>query len=192
MAELGSLVLAIAGGIDVSVRTCFVVSQLIHEWKDAPVQMNSLSEEIANSRNTAMQLKDFCERLNANESLDVAYALVISNQVRKAEPLWVELERIMQSLKSPRGRLRKERWIKNARRVSSLQEELRGLRSATLEILSIYTALVEYSTSSLVSNFRQVSFYTYRICYCHSSEQSEGLVRNSYPIIIGYPVETGS
>lgn len=138
MAELVSLLLAIASGIDITARTSFEVARLIHEWKDAPAQVLSLDEEIKDSRQAAVQLKNFCENLDTNA--DALYISTISSQVRKAEPYWVRLEEIVQSLRDPTGRLHKERWIKRASKAASLQGRLRELRFATLEILSIYTA----------------------------------------------------
>lgn len=139
MAEIASLLLAIAGGVDIATRTSSELRRIVHEWKDAPEQVASLSEEIINSRRVALQLQEFCEKLEIH-SLDAVYVAAISSQVRRAEPLWVQLENIVQSLKAQKGRLRKERWIRNKHKVTFLQEKLRLLRVATVEILSIYAA----------------------------------------------------
>lgn len=137
MVEIASLLLAIAGGVDITTRTSSELRRIVHEWKDAPDQVASLSEEIINSRRVALQLKEFCEKLEL-DSLDAVYAATIHSQIRRAEPLWVHLEKIVQSIRAPTGRLRKERWIKNVHKVAVLQEKLRLLRFATVEIPSIY------------------------------------------------------
>lgn len=33
MAEIAGLLLAIAGGVDVAVRTSYAITELVHEWK---------------------------------------------------------------------------------------------------------------------------------------------------------------
>jgi hypothetical protein len=152
MAELASFFLAITGGVDITVRTSSKIAQLIHEWKDAPAQIISLDEEIQNSRQVAMQLKAFCESLGANpDAFDVT---AVSSLVRKAKPSWVKLEEILESLRDSKGRLRKGRWIKIMHQVTSLQGKLRELRLATVEILSIYTALVAFSLSIQIADAR--------------------------------------
>ena len=100
----------------------------------------SLSEEIQNSHLAALQLKRFCETLDPTDSLDVVYIAAIDSQVRKTEPLSNDLEKIVLSVSEPAGRLRKKRWMKSAHRVASVEEQLRRLRFATLEVLSVHNA----------------------------------------------------
>ena len=139
MAELVSFILAVASGVDVVARTSFAVAQLIGEWKDAPAQIVSLSDEIKHFHDVTMKLKEFSSQLETC-SRDDLYVAAISSLIHRAEPYWAQLQNIIQSLTGPTGHLRKQKWLRVAHKVSSLQEKLRGLRLATIEVLSIHTA----------------------------------------------------
>lgn len=139
MAEIASLVLAISSGVDIVARTSFAIGQLIVEWKDAPAQVLSHSEEVQQPHNISKKLKDFSSKLEACSRDDI-YVAAITSLISRAEPQWAQLQYITQSLIGPGGRTRKQKWLRVAHKVSSLQERLRGLRLAIIELLSIHTA----------------------------------------------------
>jgi hypothetical protein len=136
MAEVASLILAIGGGIDVASRTSFGIARLIREWRDAPVQIATLSEEVENSRHTMLQLKACLQ----NTDVNAVEAVAIDSLVQRAEPLWSKLEKILGSLLGSTDRCRKARWIRSAHKVASIHERLHGLRFTVHEILTICTA----------------------------------------------------
>lgn len=136
MAELASLLLAIGGGVELAAKTSSAAARLIHDWKDAPIQVASLSEEIKCSRHTVSQLEELCKGLDAT-SIDLSHANAINKLLQRAEPLWSKLEEILESLSTRTGHLRKERWMRSARKVDTLRMQLREVRFAALEILCI-------------------------------------------------------
>lgn len=139
MADIASLILAITSGVDVVARTSFAIGRLIVEWNDAPAQVLSLSEEVQQFHDIIKKLKEFTSILEACSRDDI-YVAAITRLICRAEPQWTQLQKIVQSLTGPNGRVRKQKWLKLAQKVSSLHEKLRGLRIAIIEVLSIYTA----------------------------------------------------
>lgn len=139
MAEIASLVLAITSGVEVVARTSFAIVHLITEWKDAPAQILSLSEEVQQFYNISKKLKEFSSKLEACSRDDI-YVAAITSLISRAEPQWAQLQDITQCLIGPGGQTRKQKWMRVAHKVSSLQERLRGLRLAIIELLSIHTA----------------------------------------------------
>ena len=139
MAEIVSLVLAVAGTLDVAARTSSIVARLMRDWKEAPAQIALLSEEIKVQRYMMLQLKEFCESPSAS-SRNAFQVTVINSLLQRADSLWLELERIVEILDKRADRERKMKWIGNAHKVASLREKLRELRLAMLEMLSISTA----------------------------------------------------
>ena len=139
MADIASLVLAIASGVEVVAKTSFAVGRLMDEWKDAPAQVLSLSEEVQQFHEIAKKLKEFSSNMEACSRDDI-YVAAITSLIRRAELQWTQLQKIIQSLTGPTRKTRKQKWLRLAHKVSSLQERLRGLRLATIEVLSIHTA----------------------------------------------------
>lgn len=140
MLDIASFALAVVGGVDVITRTSFAVGRLIKEWKEAPAQVLSLSQEIKQFHEIAKKLKEFSSSLEASPENNAIYIAAITDLIRRAEPQWAELQKIIQSLIKPTGQTRKQKWIRVANRVTALQERLRSLRIATIEVLSIHTA----------------------------------------------------
>jgi hypothetical protein len=144
MAEPVSTIASIIGLLDVAAKLSSQASRLAREWKDAPTQIRSLSEEIDMSHHIAKELKALCELLE-EQSQPPGYAEAISTQIRRARPVWTELERIVQSVQGPlKQKVRRDKWMVKAYRVAALQGQLREIRTSTRDILNIHTALVSF------------------------------------------------
>ena len=139
MLDIASFVIAAAGGVDVATRTALAVRRLIDEWKDAPAQVLSLSHEVQQSQEIAKKLRDFSSSIETRPENEI-YVTAITNLIQRAEPQWAELQKIIPSLTGRTGQTRKQKWMRVANKVTSLQDRLRSLRIATLEVLSIHTA----------------------------------------------------
>ena len=140
MAEPLSTVAAIVGLVDVAAKISSQVLRLAREWKDAPAQIRSLSEEIDMSHCITKELKALCELLEG-QSQPSEYAEAISTQIKRARPVWTELEKIVQSVQGPlKRKVRRDKWMVKAYRVAALQGQLREIRTSTRDILIIHTA----------------------------------------------------
>ena len=84
MADIASLVLAIASGVEVVAKTSFAVGRLMDEWKDAPAQVLSLSEEVQQFHEIAKKLKEFSLNMEACSRDDI-YVAAITSLIRRAE-----------------------------------------------------------------------------------------------------------
>ena len=97
MLDIASFALAAAGGVEIVTRTSSAVRRLIEEWKDAPAQVLSLSNEIQQFQEIAKKLRDFSSSLEPRPENEI-YVTAITNLIRRAEPLWAELQKIIPSL----------------------------------------------------------------------------------------------
>jgi hypothetical protein len=137
-----SMISGMVGLIDITARTSSQLLGLIAEWKDAPKQVYFLSEEVSMSRQIAQQFKDLCHTLEEENCSRVqGFIEAIITQLNRAKPVWAELEEILRSVRGPvPSKIHKERWLRKANRVVSLQGKLREIRFSTFEILGIYNA----------------------------------------------------
>lgn len=141
MAEPLSTIVSVVGLIEIAARTSSQVLRIVREWKDAPAQIHLLSEEIKMSHGIAKELKALFEQLDGQPQ-PPGYAEAISTQIRRAAPVWIELEKIVQSVRGPlKQKARRNIWMRKAYRVAALQGQLREIRTSTRDILSIHTAL---------------------------------------------------
>jgi hypothetical protein len=136
MAEPLSIALGTLTGIEKAINAISRVKYLVQEWKDAPAQITSLSQEIENSYHVTLQLAKLRERLDGNYT-DAIYGTLIDRQIARGEPHWDELKKLLSSLQEKTGRLRQAGWMKHKGRFEILKHRLRDLRLANLEILSI-------------------------------------------------------
>ena len=144
MAEPLSTIAAIVGLVDVVAEISSQVLHLAREWKNAPAQIWSLSEEIDMSHHIAKELKALCQLLEG-QSQPPGYAEAISTQINRARPVWTELEKILQSVQGPlKQKVHRDKWMVKAYRVAALQGQLREIRTSTRDILNIHTALVSF------------------------------------------------
>jgi hypothetical protein len=129
---------AIATLVSLTAQTSSQVSSLIKEWKDAPAQLQLLADEVESSRKVLQQLKSLTQELKEkNTQTFTAYAEAILEQVERTEPIWIELGKIVESVRGPIGTtLRNERWMKSAPKVSDLQGRLHKIRFNIMELLS--------------------------------------------------------
>jgi hypothetical protein len=137
-----STISRIASLIDITARTSSQLLGLIAEWKDAPKQVHFLSEEISMSRQIAQQLKYLCHTLEEENCSRVqGFTEAIITRLNRAKPVRAELEEILKSVRDPvPSKIHKERWLRKAKRVVSLQGKLREIRFSTLETLGIYNS----------------------------------------------------
>ena len=142
MAEALTTVAAIVGLVDVAAVISSQVLHLAREWKNATAQIQSLCEEIEMSHHISKELKALWELLEG-QSQPPGYAEAISTQIKRARPVWTELENIVQSVQGPlKPKVRRDKWMVKAYRVAALQGQLREIRTSTRDILNIHTALV--------------------------------------------------
>jgi hypothetical protein len=108
VAEVISFVLTIAGSVDVVARTSFAIAQLLGEWKEAPTHITSLSQEVKHFHDVTVKLNEFASHLGNGMQTDV-YVTALSDLMRRAEPSWAQLEKIVQSLMDSKGHARRQR-----------------------------------------------------------------------------------
>jgi hypothetical protein len=140
MADPFSVVVGVAGLLDLAAKSSAQVLRLIDKWKDAPRQIQFLAEEVNMSQQVAQQLKDLRETLERSNSLQIqGYDTAINLQLQRANPIWTELYQILVEFKATTtSKRQKVMWVKKASRVVTLQGKLRDVRFSTLEILAMY------------------------------------------------------
>jgi len=152
MADPLSPVASICGVVEAAARISSVVVPLIREWKDAPKQILSLSQEIDVSYRISTKVMALCEQLDG-QSDPPWYAESISKQIERAKPVLSELEAILTSVQ---GRLKHEVrrgiWITKAHRVTALHGQLQQIRTNTQEIISIHTTSANFKVRSSLWN----------------------------------------
>ena len=134
MAEVAALVLAISGGIDITIRASSQVTRLLSLWNDAPEQITSLSVDIEHMHWVVVQFKQLCE--DPNIRADASIVRVISGHLLQAYPLSVKLEKILRKLNEKGEKSRNLYWVKIAAKVSSLLKEIEQLRLACVQTLA--------------------------------------------------------
>jgi NH3-dependent NAD+ synthetase len=134
MAEVAALVLAISGGIDITIRASSQVTQLLRLWNDAPEQIASLSVDIHHMHWVVVQLEQLCE--DPAIRADASIVRAISGHLFQAYPLSVKLEEILRTLNKKDERSRNLYWMRNTTKVSSLVKEIEQLRLACVQTLA--------------------------------------------------------
>ncbi|KAK3207162.1 hypothetical protein GRF29_103g60976 [Pseudopithomyces chartarum] len=134
MAEVAALVLAISGGIDITIRASSQVTQLLRLWNNAPEQIASLSVDIHHMHWVVVQLEQLCE--DPAIRADASIIRAISGHLLQAHPLSVKLEKILKKLNEKDERSRSLYWMRSTAKISSLLKEIEQLRLACVQTLA--------------------------------------------------------
>lgn len=131
---MAALVLAISGGIDITIRASSQVTQLLRLWNNAPEQIASLSVDIHHMHWVVVQLEQLCE--DPAIRADASIVRAISGHLLQAHPLSVKLEKILKKLNEKDERSRSLYWMRNTAKISSLLKEIEQLRLACVQTLA--------------------------------------------------------
>lgn len=130
--------------LDVAIRTSNAIHELICEWRDVPIEIIVLSNEINDSRAVLIQAYNLVQRIHATPATQSdlgACAVAIENQVEQAKPIWNKLHLLMKEFKDEDNaankmtRTAKFRWLKNRSKVESLRTTLKEKRLNIMQFM---------------------------------------------------------
>lgn len=142
MAEVISIISAVAGLLDITLRSSTALHELQSQLRNAPALIRALSNETQDLRAVLTLLDDTMKaseaiELNTSEGSAVLAALKV--QLRKAETILVGLEHLTQKLAAETPTMRRVKWCLNKSRASELQRLLKEVRMTINDLLLAHT-----------------------------------------------------
>ena len=149
--EVVGAVSSVLSLIDVAIRSSDVIRSLVSTWRDAPIGILALGNEIEDSKSVlahAYPLIYQLERAPSEPTNDAdrhALAVAIHRQLGLAVPVWNELQAMLELLRDGGGgdgggrvtcsKGVRFRWLKFQRKIGRLRETLRDRRFVLLELV---------------------------------------------------------
>ncbi|KAK4182753.1 ankyrin repeat-containing domain protein [Podospora australis] len=158
MAEIISLIGAVAGLLDVALRSCTALHQLQSQLRNAPALVHALSNEIQDLRVVLTLVRD---TLKASDAIDTdpnqnsAVIAALRAQLQAANAILGDLNLITEKLAAEKPTMRRIKWCLTKSRASELQGRLRDVRMKINELLlaHIRRLYLNWSTGTQVLTY---------------------------------------
>jgi hypothetical protein len=134
--------------LDVVIRSSNAIQKLISDWKDVPMEIVALANEVDDTKavlNQAWQLiKSYQSRQQCvqNTFPSSTYISAIERQLKLADPTWKELHKMLQEFGSDSNGVVskaskdvKFKWLKTRKRLERVKKKLRESRLNIMELM---------------------------------------------------------
>ncbi|GAB1318720.1 hypothetical protein MFIFM68171_08930 [Madurella fahalii] len=138
MAELISLVSAVAGLLDITLRSSAALHELQSQLRNAPTLILALSNETQDLRAILTLLDDSMKASDAIEhktSHGSAVLAALKTQLHSAETILVDLDHLTQKLSAEKPTMMRVKWCLKKSRASELQRRLKDVRVTINDLL---------------------------------------------------------
>jgi hypothetical protein len=130
--------------LDVVIRSSNAIHELICEWRDAPVEIIALANEVNDSKAVLTQARNLVQRIEAAPAAQSdlsSCSVAIEKQVEQAKPIWNKLHRLLNEFKDEDNAVDKLtktvkfRWLKNRSKAESLRTALKEKRLNIMQFM---------------------------------------------------------
>ena len=144
--EVIGVVSSVLSLVDIAIRSSNAVKELISNWKDVPVEIVALGNEISDSETVLIQasqiIRCFQAGSDAVQNYTASHVSAIERQLEQAGPIWVELETTLRDFAADDdtatiklSKFRKYRWMRNRKKLEDMRKILRDKRHNITELL---------------------------------------------------------
>jgi hypothetical protein len=145
--EVFGVVSSSFSALDAVIRSSNAIRKLISDWRDVPMEIVALANEVDDSKavlNQAWQLiKSYQSRQHCarNTFPSPTYISAIERQLKLADPTWEELYKVLQEFGGESNDVFKAskdvkfKWLKTQKRLERVRRELREKRLNIMELM---------------------------------------------------------
>jgi hypothetical protein len=147
--EVFGVISSMVSVLDSSFRAAHVIQELISDWRDVPVELIALANEINDSRAVITQARSLSQRIDAAkvaQSDHHSCGIPLERLADEASPIWNTLNELLNYIKDeddPLGKITKTakcRWLRSRSKAEVLRTALKEKRLNIIQFMVSSTA----------------------------------------------------